>query len=78
MSEQKWGREKNWKSYNEALVRSGELYLSIDALVNDHTELAGMNCGKRGRPLTYSDSMMGPMALLHTALYLPYRQLEAS
>ena len=45
MSEQKWGRERDWKSYNEAPVRRGELYLSIDALVNDPTELARINHG---------------------------------
>ena len=76
MYAQEQGRARDWRRYNEALVRRGELYLSFDALTNDHTELVRMNRGKCGRPFTYSDSMMIPMALLHTALYLPYRQLE--
>lgn len=76
MLAQNRGRDRDWRTYNDALVRRGELYLSVDTLVNDYTELTGMNHGKRGRPFTFSDSMMIPMALLHTVLYLPYRQLE--
>ncbi|MHC1583458.1 MAG: IS5/IS1182 family transposase, partial [Methanosarcinales archaeon] len=35
--------KRNWKEYNEKLVRRGELYISLDFLENWDEELNRMN-----------------------------------
>jgi len=67
--------KKNWKEYNEKLVRRGEFYISMDFLDNWDKELEEMNKGKKGRPYEYPDSFMFFLAFLHIA-FLPFRQLE--
>ncbi len=66
---------RNWKEYNEKLVRRGEFYITMDFLDNWEKELEEMNKGKKGRPYEYPDSFMFFLAFLHTA-FLPFRQLE--
>jgi len=67
--------KRNWKEYNEKLVRRGEFYITMDFLDNWEKELEEMNKGKRGRPYEYPDSFMFFLAFLHIA-FLPFRQLE--
>jgi IS5 family transposase len=67
--------ERNWKNYNEQLVKRGEFYISLDFLENWKTELSGMNKGKRGRPFIFPHTFMRFLAFLHIA-FLPYRQME--
>ncbi|MEM2259048.1 MAG: hypothetical protein QXE46_04050 [Candidatus Thermoplasmatota archaeon] len=43
-------RERNWKEYNEQLVRRGEFYISLDFMETWDEELEEMNYKKRGRP----------------------------
>ncbi|CAD7770355.1 hypothetical protein FHEFKHOI_00790 [Candidatus Methanoperedenaceae archaeon GB50] len=45
--------KRNWKGYNEKLVRRGELYISLDFLENWDEELNRMNEGKVGRPFRF-------------------------
>mgnify|MGYP000274079309 CR=1 FL=1 len=66
---------RNWKEYNEKLVRRGEIYVSLDFLDNWEKELEELNRGKRGRPYKYPHSFMLFLAFLHVA-FLPFRQLE--
>ena len=47
---------RNWRIYNEKLVRRGEFYLSFEFLENWNQELAIMNRGKRGRPFEYPEA----------------------
>lgn len=68
--------ERNWKAYNEKLVRRGELYLSLDFLKNWDNELEKMNDGKRGRPFEYPGQFIQFLMFIHVMFLLPYRQLE--
>ena len=67
--------QRNWKEYNEKLVRRGEIYISLDFLENWDEELSKMNKGKVGRPFLYPKSFMQFLAFIHIA-FLPYRQIE--
>lgn len=67
--------ERDWRRYNEQLVKRGEFYISLDFLENWTAELNGMNKGKRGRPFVFPHTFMRFMAFLHVA-FLPYRQME--
>jgi hypothetical protein len=40
---------RNWKNYNESLVRRGEILLDFDVIDNWNTELIEMNKNKEGR-----------------------------
>ena len=66
---------RNWKEYNEKLVRRGELYISLDFLDSWDDELAKMNKGKVGRPFVYPENFMYFLAFIHIA-FLPFRQIE--
>ncbi|HEY6535666.1 MAG TPA: hypothetical protein VIY08_07715 [Candidatus Nitrosocosmicus sp.] len=39
-----------WSTYNQSLVRRGEILLGFDVINNWDTELKGMNQGKIGEP----------------------------
>ena len=67
--------KRNWKEYNEKLVRRGELYISLDFLENWDEELNRMNEGKVGRPFRFPRTFMCFLAFLHVA-FLPLRQME--
>ena len=63
-------RKRNWKEYNEKLVRRGELYISLDFLENWDEELNRMNEDKVGRPFKF------PQTFMHFLAFLPLRQME--
>jgi IS5 family transposase len=67
---------RNWKEYNNELVRRGELLLDLDFLKSWDSNLATMNSGKASRPYTYPDSFIRFLALLHVLFKLPFRQTE--
>ena len=68
-------KKRNWKDYNEALVRRGEILLDTDFLSSWQEELDEMNEGKEGARYLYPDSFVTLLATIHAYL-LPYRQLE--
>jgi len=68
-------KKRDWKEYNEKLVRRGEILISMDFLENWDKELEEMNKRKKGRPYSFPDSFMRFLAFLYIA-FLPYRQLE--
>ena len=78
--EKRWGKEfedkRDWREYNERLVRRGELYLSLEFLEKWDSELGKMNRKKRGRPFMYPGLFIMWMALVHVIFFLPYRQME--
>ena len=59
--------QRNWKGYNEKLVRRGEIYISLDFLENWDEDLSRMNKGKVGRPFLYPKSFMQFLASLYIA-----------
>ena len=48
----------NWASYNESLVRRGEVILDFDIIDGWYGELERMNQGKRGAAYDYPDSFV--------------------
>lgn len=67
--------DRNWREYNEALVRRGEILLDMDFIDTWPDELAKMNEGKVGKPFDYPESLIRLLAVVHAYL-LPYRQSE--
>jgi Transposase DDE domain len=68
-------KKRNWKEYNESLVRRGELLFDTDFLSGWRSELRKINRGKEGARYRYPSSLMSMLAAIHVYL-LPYRQLE--
>jgi hypothetical protein len=67
--------QRNWREYNEKLVRRGEFYISLDFLENWDEEIEEMNRGKVGRPFKFPETFLRFLTFLHTA-FLPFRQIE--
>ncbi len=78
--QKRWGKKfedkRNWKEYNEELVRRGELYLSLDFLKDWDNELDKMNDGKKGASFTYPEQFVTFIAFVYSIFHIPYRQLE--
>jgi hypothetical protein len=45
---------RNWKKYNESLIKRGEILFDFDVIDNWHIELEKMNEGKKGRKIRIS------------------------
>jgi len=69
------GSSRNWKEYNEALVKRGAILLDVDFVANWSQELKAMNEGKEGARFRYPESFVKLLAVVH-AYILPFRQLE--
>jgi len=76
----RWGGEyvdkRNWREYNESLVRRGEILLDFSVLDEWKEELGKMNEGKEGARFEYPEPFMRLLAYLHVFFHLPYRQEE--
>jgi DDE family transposase len=66
----------NWSSYNESLVRRGEVILDLDVIDSWHSELKRMNNGKKGAQYDYPDSFVQLLGYMRVYFHLPYRQTE--
>jgi hypothetical protein len=66
---------RDWKGYNEALVKRGSIFIDLDFVANWQRELKSMNDGKEGGRYRYPESFIKLLAVVH-AYVLPYRQLE--
>ena len=66
---------RDWKGYNEALVKRGLILLDLDFVADWYRELKAMNEGKEGARYRYPESFVKLLAVVH-AYVLPYRQLE--
>ncbi|HET7642499.1 MAG TPA: IS5 family transposase [Nitrososphaeraceae archaeon] len=67
---------RNWKNYNESLVKRGEILLDFDVIDNWNTELSEMNKNKEGRKFVYPDSFIKLLGYMRVYFHLPYRQTE--
>jgi hypothetical protein len=56
--------ERDWHSYNEALVRRGELELDSSVIEEWEMELAKANDGKNGEPYHYPESYIRFLAFV--------------
>src|SRR6476469_3879025 len=66
----------NWPSYNQSLVRRGEILLGFDVIDNWDSELEEMNKDKVGEPFHYPDTFLLLLGYAKTYFHLPYRQTE--
>jgi hypothetical protein len=56
---------RNWKGYNEQLVRRGEILLDLDFLRSWNKELEEMNRDKLGRPYEYPASYSRFLSMIY-------------
>jgi Transposase DDE domain len=69
-------KERNWHSYNEALVRRGELELDSSVIEEWNMELVKANDGKVGEPYHYPESYIRLLAFVRLLFHMPYRETE--
>ncbi|TES83441.1 MAG: IS5 family transposase [Hadesarchaea archaeon] len=69
-------QKRDWKSYNDQLVKRGELLIDLDFVENWEKELEEMNLGKRGKPFDYPESLIEFLAFPRFFFKLPFRQEE--
>jgi IS5 family transposase len=67
---------RDWSSYNESLVRRGQVLLDFDVIDNWYKELEIMNKGKVGEPYSYPSSFLQLSGYMRIYFHLPYRQTE--
>ena len=68
--------DRDWHSYNEALVRRGELNLDSSVVEEWKRELRKANDGKVGEPYHYPESYIRFLAFVRLLFRQPYRQTE--
>lgn len=68
--------KRDWHSYNEALVRRGELELDSSVIEEWNTELKKTNDGKVGEPYHYPESYIRLLAFVRLLFHMPYRETE--
>lgn len=68
--------QRDWSSYNDALVRRGELNLSPSVVDEWEGELNKANDGKVGEPYHYPESYIRFLACMRLLFHMPYRQAE--
>ncbi len=66
----------NWPSYNQSLVRRGQVLLDFDVLDGWDNELVQMNRGKVGEPYDYPNSFIQLLGYMRAYFHLPYRQTQ--
>jgi IS5 family transposase len=67
---------RDWPTYNEALVKRGEILLDLSLLQSWGEELQEMSRGREGGRYRYPDTLIKLQAHIKAAFRLPYRQLE--
>ena len=66
----------HWSSYNQSLVRRGEILFSYDFLDRWDADLARMNENKNGKKYKFPDSFILIIGYIRIYFHLPYRQTE--
>ena len=69
-------QERNWKEYNQKLIRRGTIYVDKSSLRNWEKELRRMNRRKEGHSYEYPDSFIKFVGILRMQLMFPYRKLN--
>lgn len=67
--------KRNWKEYNNKLIKRGEFYINPRFLGTWLPEIKEMNQGKIGKPYLYPNSLIEFLAILHTKSF-DYRALQ--
>jgi len=75
----RWGRNfkdvRDWRTYNEQLIRRGEILIDLDFVKNWDEELEDMNVGKVGAPYQFPNSLIELQAIWE-AKNFPVRMIE--
>lgn len=75
----RWGKKfednRDWKEYNEQLVKRGEYLLDLDWVKSWSKELEEMNDGKVGQPYKFPNSLIEIQGVWHAKSH-PYRMIE--
>lgn len=66
----------DWPSYNQTLVRRGEILFSYDFLDKWDSDLARMNENKKGKKYKYPESFILVIGYIRIYFQLPYRQTQ--
>jgi hypothetical protein len=66
----------HWPSYNQSLVRRGEILFAYDFLDIWDYNLDKMNENKKGKPYSFPDSFILIIGYIRIYFHLPYRQTE--
>lgn len=66
----------HWPSYNQSLVRRGEILFAYDFLDIWDDDLARMNENKNGKKYQFPDSLILVIGYIRVYFRLPYRQTE--
>jgi hypothetical protein len=66
----------HWPSYNQSLVRRGEILFAYDFLDMGDYNRDRMNENKKGKPYSFPDSFILIMGFIRIYFHLPYRQTE--
>jgi hypothetical protein len=66
----------HWPSYNQSLVRRGEILFAYDFLDIWDDDLAKMNENKNGKKYKFPDSFILIIGHIRLCFHLPYRQTE--
>jgi len=75
MKKRKYKDKRNWKEYNNKLIKRGEFYLNPRFLDTWLQEIKEMNQGKIGKPYLYPNSLIEFLAILHAKSF-DYRALQ--
>src|SRR6476619_1547253 len=65
-----------WSTYNQSLVRRGELLIGFDVIDNWDKELKQMNKYKVGEPFHYPNTFLLLLGCAKVYFHLPYRQTK--
>ena len=65
-----------WSTYNQSLVRRGEIMIGFDIIDNWDTELKEMNKDKVGEPFQYPNTFLLLLGYAKAYFHLQYRQTE--
>ena len=66
----------HWPSYNQSLVRRGEILFAYDFLDVWDDNLDRMNENKKGKPYSFPDSFIHIIGYMRIYFHMPYRQTE--
>ncbi len=66
----------HWPSYNQSLVRRGEILFAYDFLDMWDDNLDKMNENKKGKPYSFPDSFLLIIGYMRIYFHLPCRQTE--
>ncbi len=65
-----------WSTYNQSLIRRGEILIGFDVIDNWETELKEMNKDKVGEPFHYPNTFLLLLGYAKVFFHLAYRQTE--